>query len=361
MAVERMENVSVVVEDLDAAVAFFVELSDPAAPANSAARVLRWRAMLLSAHETELFERSRARLEAIAYRLLGSTGDAEDAVQDTFLRWQAADRAHIHTPEAWLTKALTNLCLNQLTSARVRRETYIGEWLPEPVLEGDRMLGPAETIEQRESVSMAVLTLMERLSPNERVVYVLREAFGYPHAEIAAILDLTEANCQQIHRRARQHLAQRRVRAETDAAAARRVVEEFLAATLSGDTAPLLRLLADDAVSVTDGGGAIPARRSPIVGALQIARLLRGLFTSNGTRALARSLLGGSASFHAALVNGCPAVIVESDERVVGVMALDVDADRISAIHIQANPAKLARISRQWAAVEHEEPLAQAW
>src|SRR6476646_436578 len=140
--------------------------------------------MLLSPREVDLFEASRARLEAIAYRLLGSAGDAEDAVQETFLRWQAADRDYVETPEAWLTKVLTNLCLNQLTSARARRETYVGQWLPEPVLAGDRMLGPADPAEQRESVSLAMLLLMERLSPNERVVYVLREAFGYSHREI---------------------------------------------------------------------------------------------------------------------------------------------------------------------------------
>src|SRR5690349_11458358 len=133
--------------------------------------------MVVSVQDVEVFERSRGRLEAIAYRLLGSAGDAEDAVQDTFLRWQAADREQVEIPEAWLTRVLTNLCLNQLTSARARRETYVGQWLPEPVLAGDRMLGPAETAEQRDSVSIAVLTLMERLTPNERAVYVLREAF----------------------------------------------------------------------------------------------------------------------------------------------------------------------------------------
>src|SRR3954471_16336322 len=147
--------------------------------------------MLLGPREVDLFEGSRARLEAIAYRLLGSAGGAEDAVQDTFLRWQAADRERIETPEAWLTKVLTNLCLNQLTSARARRETYVGQWLPEPLLDGDRMLGPADTAEQRESVSYAVLALLERLSPGERAVYVLREAFDYAHREIAEILEIS--------------------------------------------------------------------------------------------------------------------------------------------------------------------------
>ena len=232
--------------------------------------------MSLSVGEVEVFERSRGRLEAIAYRLLGSAGDAEDAVQDTFLRWQAAEREVIRTPEAWLTKALTNICLNQLTSARARRESYVGQWLPEPILDGDRMLGPAETVEQRDSVSFAVLTLMERLPANERVVYVLREAFGYAHGEIADMLDISESNSQQLLRRARQHLATGPARVEIDRVAARKIVEEFLAAALSGETGPLVRLLTDDAVSVADGGGQVPARTTPVVGALAIARFLRG-------------------------------------------------------------------------------------
>jgi RNA polymerase sigma-70 factor (ECF subfamily) len=302
--------------------------------------------MSLTAHEVDLFERSRGRLEAIAYRLLGSAGDAEDAVQDTFLRWQGADRQHIATPEAWLTKVLTNVCLNQLTSARVRRETYVGQWLPEPVLAGDRMLGPAETAEQRESVSIAVLTLLERLPAAERAVYVLREAFGYPHGEIAQILDITESNCQQIYRRARQHLATGRTRAAIDAAAAGRIAEEFLAAALSGDTTSLVRLLTDDAVSVADGGGQVPARSTPIVGALAIARFVRGALRPTAAK---EAVTGGSWAMSAAVVNGGPALVAAVGDRVVGVICLEVTGDRITALRIQANPAKLERLSRQWA------------
>ncbi|GAB7046076.1 sigma-70 family RNA polymerase sigma factor [Catenuloplanes indicus] len=244
--------------------------------------------------ELELFARVRGRLEAIAYRMLGSAGDAEDAVQDTFLRWQTADREHIGTPEAWLTTVLTNVCLNQLTSARARRETYVGQWLPEPVPAGDRMLGPAETAEQRESVSIAVLTLLERLSPNERAVYVLREAFGYPHAEIAGMLGLTEANCQQIRHRVRRHVATGRTRVTVDAAAAEKIAENFLRAATSGEIAPLIRLLTDDAVSVADGGGHVPARTTPIVGALAIARFLRSAFRPEA----AQRLIGADQGVH---------------------------------------------------------------
>ncbi|EDX21821.1 RNA polymerase [Streptomyces sp. Mg1] len=315
--------------------------------------------MPLRSHEVDLFESSRGRLEAIAYRLLGSAGDAEDAVQEAFLRWHAADRERIETPEAWLTKVLTNLCLNQLTSARARRETYVGQWLPEPVLAGDRMLGPADTAEQRESVSMAVLTLMERLSPNERAVYVLREAFGYAHREIAEILDLTELNCQQIHRRARQHLGAERSRTEVDGAAAEKVVREFLAAALSGDTEPLIRLLTADAVSVADGGSGVPARRTPVTGALGIARYLRGLFRPGKAK---RDRVGGSVALHAAVVNGGPAVVIVAGERVLGVMCLDTAADgAVGAIRIQVNPDKLERITRQWAAAGPRQALAEVW
>ena len=245
--------------------------------------------MPLTVNDVDRFEASRPRLEAIAYRLLGSAGEAEDAVQETFLRWQAADVDRIEVPEAWLTKVLTNLCLNQLTSARARRETYVGQWLPEPLLAGDPMLGPADTAEQRESVSFAVLTLMERLSPNERAVYVLREAFDYPHREIAEILDITESASQQIFHRAKKHVADGKARTEIDEAAARRIVEEFLAAATSGQTEPLVRLLTEDAVAIGDGGGKVPARAKAFEGAVAVAKFLRGLFKpGEAKRALRR-------------------------------------------------------------------------
>jgi RNA polymerase sigma-70 factor (ECF subfamily) len=314
--------------------------------------------MVVGTRELEVFERSRARLEAIAYRLLGSASDAEDAVQDTYLRWQAADHELVETPEAWLTKVLTNLCLNRLTSARARRETYVGQWLPEPVFSGDRMLGPSETAEQRESVSIAMLTLMERLSANERVVYVLREAFGYAHGEIAEMLDLTEANCQQIYRRAKQHLASGRTRVEVDAAGARKIVEEFLAAALSGNTDSLVKLLADDAISAGDAGGVFVSLPKPITGALRVARFLRTLFAPNAAK---RELVGGTPEFFAEVVNGVPALVLVVGERVFLVISLEVTTDGITAVHTQANPAKLDHATRQWATIDRGEPLAADW
>ncbi|GAA2390770.1 RNA polymerase sigma factor SigJ [Streptomyces glaucosporus] len=314
--------------------------------------------MPLTAKDVDRFEAARPRLGAIAYRLLGSASEAEDAVQETFLRWQAADAERIEVPEAWLTKVLTNLCLNQLASARARRETYVGQWLPEPLLAGDPMLGPADTAEQRESVSYAVLTLMERLSPNERAVYVLREAFDYSHREIAGILGLTEAASQQLLHRARKHIADGRARAEIDEAAARRIAEEFLAAATSGRTEPLVRLLTADAVSVGDGGGKVPARARPFEGALAVAKFVRGLFKPAPAK---RALVGGSPEVHITTANGGPAVVAVVDGRVVGVMCLEVTAGGIAAIRNQVNPDKLGRATEVWAAGDHGEPLFRAF
>ncbi|MEW2285110.1 RNA polymerase sigma factor SigJ [Streptomyces sp. NPDC047841] len=310
--------------------------------------------MALTVSDVERFEAARPRLEAIAYRLLGSASEAEDAVQETFLRWQAAGAGHVEVPEAWLTKVLTNLCLNQLTSARARRETYVGQWLPEPLLAGDPMLGPADTAEQRESVSYAVLTLLERLAPNERAVYVLREAFDYPHREIAEILDISEAASQQILHRAKKHVADGKARIEIDEAAARRIVEEFLAAATSGRTEPLVRLLTQDAVSIGDGGGKVPARTKAFEGALAVATFMRGLFKPGTAK---RNLVGGSPGIYATTANGEPAVVAVLDGRVVGVICLEVTADGIRAFRGQANPDKLERATRHWAATDHGEPL----
>ncbi|WP_182885273.1 RNA polymerase sigma factor SigJ [Microbispora sp. H10885] len=314
--------------------------------------------MPLTASDVDRFEAARPRLEAIAYRLLGSAGEAEDAVQETFLRWQAADVDHVEVPEAWLTKVLTNLCLNLLTSARARRETYVGQWLPEPLLAGDPMLGPADTAEQRESVSYAVLTLMERLSPSERAVYVLREAFGYPHRDIAEILDITEAASQQIFHRARKHVADGRARAEIDQAAARRIVEEFLAAAASGRIEPLVRMLTEDAVSIGDGGGKVPARAKAFEGAIAVAKFLRGLFRPGEAK---RALAGGAPGLYASTANGDPAVVAVVNGRVVGVMCLEVTAEGIAACRNQVNPDKLERATALWALADHGKPLATAF
>src|SRR3954454_16035541 len=306
----------------------------------------------LTGDDVDRFELSRPRLEAIAYHLLGSANEAQDVVQEAFLRWHAADVDRVEVPEAWLTKVLTNLCLNRLTSARARRETYVGRWLPEPLLAGDPMLGPAETAEQREAVSYAVLTLLERLSPNERAVYVLREAFDYPHREIAELLDITEAASQQIFHRARKHVEKATSRPAIDTAAAQRIVEEFLAAATSGQTDELVRLLTKDAIAVGDGGGKAPARTKAFAGAVAVAKFVRGMFTSAGAK---RLIVGGSPEVYAWTANGEPAVVAAVEGRVVAIMCLEVTAEGIAACRTQANPDKLERATDHWAVADHGE------
>ena len=310
--------------------------------------------MPLTGDDVDRFELSRPRLEAIAYRLLGSADEAQDLVQETFLRWHAADVDRVEVPEAWLTKVLTNLCLNQLTSARARRETYVGRWLPEPLIAGDPMLDPADTAEQREAVSYAVLTLMERLSPNERAVYVLREAFDYPHREIAEILDITEAASQQIFHRAKKHVTSAKARPDIDKAAALRIVEEFLAAATSGRTDELVRLLTKDAIAIGDGGGKVPAATKAFEGAVAVAKFVWGMFKPAEAK---RAIVGGSPEIFAWTANGEPAVVVVVEGRVVAVMCLEVNTEGITACRTQANPDKLERATDQWAAADHVEPL----
>ncbi|NIH84480.1 sigma-70 family RNA polymerase sigma factor [Amycolatopsis granulosa] len=186
------------------------------------------------------FEAGRPRLFGLAYRLLGEAAEAEDVVQEAYLRWHAA--TGVEVPEAWLSKVVTNLCLNRLTSARARREVYLGPWLPEPVFT-DR--GPLEIAEQRDSLSLGLLVLLERLTPPERATFVLREAFGHSHREIGEVLDLDEAHVRQLYRRARQHVARGRTRFTATAEQRRALVEQFLAATVAGDVAGLERLLAE--------------------------------------------------------------------------------------------------------------------
>lgn len=305
----------------------------------------------------ERFEANRDRLASLAYRLLGSAADAEDAVQDAFLRWQAADRSHIEVPEAWLTKVVTNLSLDRLRSAKTRHERAVGDWLPEPLLDGDPMLGPAETAEQRESVTLAVLLLMERLSPIERAVYVLREAFSHSHAEVAEILDITESASQQHAHRARRRVVAERHVSAIDRTSARRVVEAFLDAAASGRTDRLLALLTDDAIAVTDGAGlaekllrySVPER---------VAAMVRAGFKPTAAK---RRLIGGSPAFHAAVVNGSPAVLAVLDDRVLGAVILELRDDKIAAVRSMAAPTRLGRLNKEWQRGEHDEVLIESW
>jgi len=223
----------------------------------------------------EEFERERGRLFGLAYRMLGSAADAEDVVQDAFLRWQGTDPGAVEAPAAWLVKVTTNLCLNRLGSARSRRERYVGARLPEPVLTSDGALGPMEMAEQRAMVSLAFLVLAERLTPGERAVFVLREAFGYSHREVAELVELSEPSCRQLHRRARKRLADAELPSSSgNIAEHRALVERFLDAARGGDLAGLERMLAEDVTSVADGGGTPGVARLPVHGAEKVARYL---------------------------------------------------------------------------------------
>lgn len=311
--------------------------------------------------DTSRFEASRNRLASLAYRLLGSAADAQDAVQDAFLHWQAADRQQIKVPEAWLTKVVTNLCLDRLRSAQARRERTVGAWLPEPLLDGDPMLGPADTFEQRESVSLAVLTLMERLPPIERAVYILREAFSYGHAEIAEILDITESASQQHLHRARGHITAERRRggSEVDPASARKIVEEFLAAATSGRTERLVALLTDNAIAISDSNAAGLAKTLIQYDTPErIAAMARAGFKPTPAK---RRLAGGAPAVHYAVVNGAPAILFVLGGQVIGAVTFDVTDDKIATVRGIAAPARLVRITEAWRQHEPDTALITQW
>ncbi|MGO1052775.1 RNA polymerase sigma factor SigJ [Crossiella sp. CA198] len=285
-----------------------------------------------------VFEEHRSRLFGLAYRLLGSAAEAEDAVQDAAVRWHLADRAAISVPAAWLTTVITNLCLTRLTAARARREHYVGSWLPEPVLTADGALGPLETAAQRDLVSLGMLVLMERLTPVQRAVFVLAEAFDYPHREIAEILDIEESHSRQLLHRAREHVAAQRRRFTPDRSAQHRIVSRFLAATLTGDLAGLEQLLAEDVVSWADGGGTTTAARRAITGKPKVLRYLLGL---------SRHPRSALVSASVAEVNGHPAALLRVGDTLTAILAPDLDNDRITGLHLIVNSAKLTFAASQ--------------
>ncbi|MEV0356570.1 RNA polymerase sigma-70 factor [Nocardia sp. NPDC050697] len=291
----------------------------------------------MSSSDLDEFLRQRPRLFALAYRMLGSASEAEDAVQETYLRWAAAETAEIRSAEAWLTTVTVNLCRSWLVSARARRESYVGPWLPEPVPTPDTDLGPLETAQQRELVSLALLAALERLNPVERAVFVLREAFGYPHREIAAMLELSEANSQQIYSRASVRVREGRGRFEVSVERARELLERFLAAAGEGDVAGLRALLAADVVATSDGGGVVSAARRPVTGADRVSAFLLGLV---------RKAPAGF-TLEATEVNGAPGLLARVDGAVYVVVVPEFgdfqDGPRLVALSFVLNPAKLGR------------------
>jgi RNA polymerase sigma-70 factor (ECF subfamily) len=282
------------------------------------------------------FTAHRPLLVGVAYRLLGSVGDAEDVVQEAWLRWARVDTATVADPAAFLVRVVTRLALDRLRRVAARRETYVGPWLPEPVRTGTApgaTPDPEAEVERAASVSLAMLVVLESLSPLERTVFVLHEAFSYSYGEIADILDRSPAAVRQLAHRAREHVAARRPRFPTDPTKQRAATERFLHATLSGDLTALMELLAPDATLWADGGGLFRAPRRPIHGADKIARFFV---------AVAAEPLGPGSTIEILEVNGGPAAVLTGPAGPIAVLQVDLDDDgRVTDVRMIGNPEKL--------------------
>ena len=283
------------------------------------------------------FDRHRRLLFTVAYQMLGSVADAEDVVQDTWLRWSAADRTDVVDPRAYLVRVTSRLALDRLGAARTRRETYVGPWLPEPLLTDDAR-GPEQAAELGEEVSLAVLVVLETLSPTERAVFVLREVFGMSWGEVAGVLDRSEAAVRQLGHRAREHVQARRPRFDADRRAQREVTERFLAACVGGDVDALLAVLSPGVVLLTDGGGRAKAAPRPIVGAAKAARFLVAVSADGLSRP--------GVSFRLVDVNGAPGVVLDTEAGPAIAVSLVVACGRIEQALVVLNPEKLAGLRR---------------
>lgn len=275
------------------------------------------------------FVEHRRLLFATAYRMLGTVTDAEDVLQDTWITWHGADRSSVRNPRAYLVRTVVNLALNRLTSARATRETYVGPWLPEPVLTEP---SAAEEAEMADNVSTAMLVVLETLAPVERAVFVLREVFGFSHAEIAGFIERPEATVRQIAHRARAHVQARRPRCDSDAAERREITEKFLAASHGGDVNALMELLAPEVTLWNDGGGKITAARRPLYGPDHVARWLLGV--------MAKPVAAGT-HLAPATINGELGLLVLFGEMPVGALTYDILDGRILNVRFQVNPDKL--------------------
>jgi RNA polymerase sigma-70 factor (ECF subfamily) len=284
------------------------------------------------------FHRHRPLLFGIAYRMLGRVAEAEDMVQEAWLRWRAQDPAQVETPRAWLVAAITRLCIDQLRSARHQRVDYYGVWLPEPLVEssGER---PDEAAKRADSLTFAFMLLLENLSPDERAVFLLREVFDYDYAEIAKIIGKTTANCRKLASRAKAEIARGAESRDRDAerapsARARRVVDTFLAATQTGEVADLVALLTTDATLLTDGGGLVASAGRPIITADRISRFFVGVRRRTRARV----------DFHPAVINRRPGALVYVGGKLDRTISFELAAGRIRAIYIVRNPEKLRHL-----------------
>ncbi|MFJ8998832.1 RNA polymerase sigma-70 factor [Streptomyces sp. NPDC102359] len=286
---------------------------------------------------TEVFEEHRPLLMGVAYRMLGRVADAEDVVQDAWLRWSADDRSGVREPRGFLVRVTTRLAIDRLRRIKARGETYVGPWLPEPYVTdfGGTVADTAERAVLADSVSLAVLVVMETLSPLERAVFVLREAFGHPYADIAAMTGRGEAAVRQLGARARRHVDERRPRYDVDPARRRALTERFLAAAAGGDLAGLMELLAPDVRLVGDSGGKAPAPLRVLDGADHVGRFFVGV-AGKGVP---------DASVLLVELNGGPAVLVLSGGKPDTVVQLDVDEGRVRTVYVVRNPDKLAALA----------------
>jgi len=291
----------------------------------------------------EVFETYRPLLFSIAYRMLGSASDAEDMVQETYLRYRTAQKAEIRSLKSFLMTVVTRLCLDELKSAHVQREQYLGSWLPEPVLTED-----AETlVEQRESLSLAFLTLLEELTPAERAVFVLHTAFDYPYDEIGNMLEKNAAACRQLYHRAEERLAAHQRRFEPSLATQQELVGRFLRAAQSGEVEVLTELLAHDVVVWADGGKVSAARR-PVSGQEKVIRFVQGL--------LRKALADLTVSVET--INGGPTLLFWSGETLFTVGGFRIADGQIHGIYAILNPDKLAYLQRQLRKRNHTRPVA---
>ena len=281
----------------------------------------------------DTFNTHRKTLFGIAYRMLGRVSEAEDMVQEIWLRWQKQDEARITEPRAWLVSAMTRLCIDQLRSARRQREDYYGVWLPEPLTVSED-LAPDAAADLADSLTMAFMMMLDSLGPVERAVFLLREVFGYNYAETAAIVGKSEVNCRQIVRRARVQLQANQKPATPPNEQAHRLVEQFLAAAATGEVEQLLALLAEDATVYSDGGGKVRAAGRPIISADHVSRFFIGIWPR----------LPGDTDWRSAMVNGKPGYLMYSKDEIYGACSFDVGDGLVKNIYMVLNPEKLRHI-----------------
>jgi len=282
----------------------------------------------------DVFEDHRPALARLAYRMLGSLADADDVLQEAYLRWTRDNRESVQSPRAYLFSIVTRLCIDQRQAVETRKQTYIGPWLPEPFVESIAS-APSDRIEAAESVSMALLLVLESLSPVQRAAYLLRRVFEYEYDEIAAILCKTEPSCRQLVSRAEQRVFDRRPRFKPDPVEAGRLTDAFLQACATGELEGLVQLLAADAILYSDGGGKVAAALAPIRGAVKIARFFLGIMKKAPPSLDVRQVR----------VNGQPGLVALIDGQIYLVLTLDVVDGRIANCFVVRNPDKLARVS----------------